>query len=434
MMVRCKKLFITVLFALSVFALAMPFAFGKTAVSAASPIGGKDGRYELSYDFGGQSGIGGQMLARYFDKTAVVEKLGNRYYFSFTQLSSSMENLSLNLESGKQVGYRVTEDDGSRKTYSYTLSAENLQKALPFSVYVSVRGETFDFTVSLDLSSATKVGEAEDLSTERPAEFVPVISTSSGSEYEATKGQTFVIREATANLGDETLDVAVNAYYVRGGEKTEVALDGNKLVLDNAGEYHVVYRAESPSYTTSLGNPTYAEKDVKITVSVGESSLAKLYDDNGVLPEGTSLLASKIESDSTVYRLAADKMKKIADRFQVFGVELVSADGSAAVPSGNVTIGIRADFTYNRNKVAAYLLDDEGNLTELSVSNGGSYVNVETNKGGTIILCIPGVAFHMPIGGYIAIAVGGVVIVAGIVVAIVLIVKKKKKAKKAKAA
>ena len=414
---------------LSVFA-AVIFAAGagKTTAYAASPIGGEDGRYEMSYDFGGQSGIGKQMLEKYFDKTAAVEKIGDRYYFSFTQLSSSMENLSLNLESGKQIGYRITEDSGNRKTYSYTLSKENLQKTLPFSVFVSVRGETFTFTITLNLSSARRVGNVEDVLTERPAEFVPVIVTSSGSEYEATKGQTFVIREAAASLGEETLDVEVKAYYIRGEEKTEVALDGNKLVLDNAGEYHVIYRAESTRYTTSFGNPTYAEKDVKIISCIGGGdSLAKLYDEDGVLPAGTMLLASKIDSDSTVYKTAAEKMAKIADRFQVFGVELVSADGSPAEVNGTVTIGIRADFTYNRNKVAAYLLDEDGHMTKLGVSNGGSYVNVETDKSGTIILCIPGVAFHMPIWGYILILVGSVILIAGIVVAIVLIVRHRKK-------
>lgn len=429
-MTKLKKLLSIALCAVLSVCFAVLFAAGaKTTAYAASPVDGEDGKYEMSYDFGGQSGMGKQMLEKYFDKTAVVEKMGDRYYFSFTQLSSSMENLSLNLESGKQIGYRVTEDSGNRKTYSYTLSKENLQKTLPFSVYVSVRGETFPFTITLDLSSAKKVGEVEDTLTERPAEFVPVISTSSGSEYEATKGQTFVIREATANLGDETLDVTVKAYYVRGGEKTEVSLDGNKLLLDNAGEYHVVYRAESPSYTTSLGNPTYAEKDVKIISGVSGSSLAKLHDDNGILPDGTILLASRIEADSTVYKTAADKMATIADKFQVFGVELVSADGSSVTPGGNVTIGIKADFTYNRNKVAAYLLGEDGQLVRLNVSNGGSYVNVETNKGGTIILCVPGVAFHMPIWGYILISVGAVVVAAGIVVAIVLVVKHKKKAR-----
>ena len=66
-------------------------------------------------------------------------------------------------------------------------------------------------------------------------------------------------------------------------------------------------------------------------------------------------------------------------------------------------------------------------MTKLGVSNGGSYVNVETDKSGTIILCIPGVAFHMPIWGYILILIGSVILIAGIVVAIVLIVRHRKK-------
>ena len=146
----------------------------------------------------------------------------------------------------------------------------------------------------------------------------------------------------------------MKAYYIRGEEKTEVALDGNKLVLDNAGEYHVIYRAESTRYTMSFGNPTYAEKDVKIISCIGGGdSLAELYDTNGALPEGTMLLASRIESDSTVYKAAAEKMATIADRFQVFGVELMQADGSSVTPEKAVTIGLRVNYTYNRNEVEA---------------------------------------------------------------------------------
>jgi len=170
------------------------------------------------------------------------------------------------------------------------------------------------------------VGEAEDTSAERPAEFVPVIVTSSGSEYEATKGQTFVIREAAASLGEETLDVEVKAYYIRGGEKTEVALDGNKLVLDNAGEYHVIYRAESTRYTTSFGNPTYAEKDVKIISCIGGGdSLAKLYDTNGALPEGTD--AAGFQNRIGQHRLQGGCRKNGDDRRQISGVRRGTCDG-----------------------------------------------------------------------------------------------------------
>lgn len=393
---------------------------------AATSIMEEDGRYEMGYNFGGQTGIGKQMLEKYFDKTAVVEKIGDRYYFSFTQLSSSMKNLSLNLEKGKQVGYRIIEDSANKKTYSYTLSKNNLQKSLPFSVYVSARGETFSFTITLNLSSAKKVGEVEDLTTERPAQFVPVISTKSGSEYQATRGQTFVVREATANLGNEVLDVKVKAYYIQEGEKTEINLEQSKFVLDRVGEYHIVYRAESLSYTTSLGNPTYIEKTVKITSSINDDRIAKIYDKNGDLPEGTMLLASKIESDSTIYKMAARKMSSIADRFQVFDIELLSSDGHLVEVNGKIKIGLKANSTFNRNEVVAYLMAEDGTLTQLTTTNGGSYINVEINKSGTIILCIPGVAFHMPIWGYILILVGAVVIVAGVVVTIIAATKRKK--------
>lgn len=148
--------------------------FGGVQVAhAESPVSGTDGRYNVSYTIGGQTGIGADMIARYMDGTVVVEKIGDNYYASVTQLSSSMEDLSLNLAEGMQVGYRITEDNGSRKTYSYTLSAENLASALPFSVFVAPRGETFTFTITLDLANATRVGDVEDTTTDRPGEFVP---------------------------------------------------------------------------------------------------------------------------------------------------------------------------------------------------------------------------------------------------------------------
>lgn len=67
-----------------------------------------------------------------------------------------------------------------------------------------------------------------------------------------------------------------------------------------------------------------------------------------------------------------------------------------------------------------------GTLTQLATTNGGSCINVEINKSGTIILCFPGVAFHMPIWGYILILVGAVIIVAGVVVTIIAATKRKK--------
>lgn len=401
------------------------FSFGWVTVLAAAPLDA-DGRYEVNYEFGGQSGIGGQMLKKYFDTSVEVEKIGTLYYLSVTQLSSSMQDLSLNLADGMQVGYRITENDGNRTTYSYTLSEENISKELPFSVYVAPRDETFQFTIKLDLSSASFLGDV-DKTIERPAEFVPTLSTTAGTSYEVQKGQTFVLPTVEANLGEESVEVSIYAYYLRDNEKITVPITDNKILLENVGEYHVVYRASSERYLTSLGEPTYAEKDIVIISRVKGSETVKVSDPNSILPDGVAVVASKLSGDSNSYQLAAEKMKSIADRFQVFGVELIGSDGGAVVPSGEIIISIKADFTYDRNDITVYHLEQNGTLTKLSSENGGSYVKVTTDKLGTFVVCVQGVAFVMPIWGYILIAVGGIALVSAIVVAVSVAVKRSRK-------
>ena len=72
-------------------------------------------------------------------------------------------------------------------------------------------------------------------------------------------------------------------------------------------------------------------------------------------------------------------------------------------------------------------MDENGTLTKLSASGYGRYVATETDKTGTFIVCIPGVAFHMPMWGYALSLVGAVVILAGVVVTIIVVVKRKKR-------
>lgn len=428
---RVKKISSMLLVAVIVFLACIAALFGGVRVARAeSPVTGTDGRYNVSYTIGGQTGIGADMIARYMDGTVVVEKIGDNYYASVTQLSSSMEDLSLNLAEGMQVGYRITEDNGSRKTYSYTLSAENLASALPFSVFVAPRGETFTFTIALDLANATRVGDVEDTTTDRPGEFVPVLSTIAGDEYEAAQGSVFTVPAATASLGDENCEVVVSAYYVRDGERTEVEVTNNQFTLANAGEYHFVYRAEGVQYKSLLGNNTFVEKDVTVTSVVGGGTLAKFEDANGVLGENVSIQAGRVTEGSTLYDTAADKMAEIADNFQVFGVSLINADGSEAVPSDDYTLYLKAKSTFNRNEIVVYHMADDGTLTELTSENGGSYVKITTDKTGTFIVCIPGVAFIMPIWGYAVILVVCVLVVAAAITVTVVLVRKRKKAKK----
>lgn len=422
-MVKRRNLFVAVIAAvcmlLSLFAV---LTGGGLTAYAESPVQSSDGTYSVPVNLDGLT-----MGADSFSSAATVEKSGENYYMTFGH-SSSVDDLVL--ESGNmQTGYTVRTENGWTY-YTYTMSAERLQSSLSFTAYIVPMSMTVDFSITLNLAAGTRTGDYVDVG-ERPAEYVPVIETSAGAEYEAARGTVFPIPSATATLGNENLDVSISAYYVQGGEQTEISVTNNSLTLENVGEYHVVYRAESGTYLTNLGNPSYTEYDVKITSSAGGSTLARVEDPNGVLPEGTSILPSRITAGSSVFATAADKMASIADNFEVFGISYVSADGTAATPDGNITLYLQADMTYDRNEVVVYYMAEDGTLTELSADGYGRYVKFDTDKTGTFIVCIPGVAFVMPMWGYAVILVECVLVVAAAVTVTVMLVRRKKKANKA---
>ena len=394
---------------------------GGLTAYAESPVSSSDGTYSVPVNFDGLT-----MGADSFSSAATVEKSGKNYYMTFGH-SSSVDDLVL--ESGNmQTGYTVRTENGWTY-YTYTMSAERLQSSLSFTAYIVPMSMTVDFSITLNLAAGTRTGDYVDVG-ERPAEYVPVIETSAGAEYEAARGTVFPIPSAAATLGSENLDVSISAYYVQGGKRTDVAITNNSITLENVGEYHVVYRAESGTYLTNIDNPSYTEYDVKITSSAGGSTLAQFEDANGVLADGTSLLASRITAGSSVFAAAADKMAGIADNFEVFGISFVQSDGTAATPSGNITLYLQADMTYDRNEVVVYHMAEDGTLTEITADSYGRYVRFDTLETGTFIVCIPGVAFIMPIWGYAVILVACVLVVAAAITVTVVLVRKRKKAKK----
>lgn len=421
-MVKRRNIFVAVIAAvcmlLSLFAV---LTGGGLTAYAESPVQGSDGVYSVPVNLSGLA-----MGADNFSPSATVEKSGENYYMTFGH-SSSISDMAL--ESGNmQTGYTVRTENGWTY-YTYTLSAERLQSSLSFSAYINAMIRDVNFTITLNLANGTRTGDYVDVG-ERPAEYVPVIETTAGNSYEASRGSVFPIPSATATLGDENLDVSISAYYVQGGEQTEVPVTNNSITLENVGEYHVLYRAESSTYLTNLGNPTYTEYDMVISSVAGGSTLAKFEDANGVLAEGTSLLASRITAGSSVFATAAEKMASIADNFEVFGISLVRSDGTAATPSGNITLYLQADMTYDRNEVVVYHMADDGTLMEIVADGYGRYVRFDTDKTGTFIVCIPGVAFVMPMWGYAVILVACVLVVAAAVTVTVILVRRKKKAKK----
>ena len=387
---------------------------GGLTAYAESPVQGSDGVYSVSVDLSGLA-----MGADNFSPSATVEKSGDNYYMTFGH-SSSISDLVL--ESGnKQTGYTVRTENGWTY-YTYTMSAQRLQSSLSFSAYINAMSRDVSFTITLNLANGTRTGDYVDVG-ERPAEYVPVITTTAG-DTQMEKGATYVLPAATAVLGDEVCEVTTKVFY--GGE--EVAVDRNRFTLENAGEYTVIYRAESSAYKTNLGNNSYSEYAFTVVSKVGATVLAKFEDESGALSSGTAIQASKI-TVGTSYELAAEKMKTIADNFSVMSVSYFTESGEEVTPGGNVSLYLVANMTYDRNKIVVYHLSEDGELTKIDCSGYGRYVRLQTDKTGTFIVCIPGVAFVMPMWGYAVILVACVLVVAAGITLIIILVRKKRKRK-----
>ena len=416
-MVKFKKIFAAVV---AVFALILCGLFQSASIAYAASeqvISGGDGTYTVPVNLDLKMGVD------HFTNPVTVEKQDGKYYMTFG-FDSSIGYLNLNLD-GKVVGKTSEKKDGW--TYdTYTLSENNLKSNLSFSAHINAMSREMNFTATLNLSSSDKTSETVRDLGERPAEFVPVISTKAAAEYSLKVGTVFPIPEATANLGNEDSPVVITAVF--GNDSVDVS--GGKLTLGNVGEYKIIYKATNSQYKTSLGNDSFSEYIVTVHSITGENDIVKFRDTNNVLPEKAGIIAGKVTEGSDVYEKAASAMKKIADNFEVYSAEFLNGDGEIITLSGKVELLFRADDYFDRTKAEVYYMDDNGSLTKLSASGYGRYVATETDKTGTFVVCVPGVVFHMPMWGYLLIIVGAVVIVGGGGVAILLIAKRKKQKQK----
>lgn len=413
-MVKFKKIFAAVV---AVFALILCGLFQSASIAYAASeqvISGGDGTYTVPVN------LDLKMGADNFTNPVTVEKLGGKYYMTFG-FASAIGYLNLNLD-GKEVGKTSEKKDGWTY-YTYTLSENNLKSKLSFSAYINAMSREMSFSATLNLSSSDKTSDTVRDLGERPAEFVPVISTKAAAEYSLKVGTVFPIPEATAKLGNEDSPVVITAVF--GNDSVDVS--GGKLTLGNVGEYKIIYKATNSQYKTSLGNDSFSEYVVTVHSITGENDIVKFRDANNVLPEKAGIIAGKVTEGSDVYEKAASAMKKIADNFEVYSAEFLSEDGEVITLSGKVELLFRADDYFDRTKAEVYYMDDNGELTKLSASGYGRYVATETDKTGTFVVCVPGVAFHMPMWGYALILVGAIVILAGVVVTIIVVAKRKKR-------
>lgn len=101
---------------------------------------------------------------------ATLEKNGTLYYLTLTFKRSSIDNPELKIN-GKNVGQIVVNDGEKTLSVMYTLSEENIFSPLTFSVYVVPMKKSKTVVLTVDKTSAVRVGEF-DMSVKRAPEFV----------------------------------------------------------------------------------------------------------------------------------------------------------------------------------------------------------------------------------------------------------------------
>ena len=96
-----------------------------------------------------------------------------------------------------------------------------------------------------------------------------------------------------------------------------------------------------------------------------------------------------------------------------------------------VRIGVLKNPEYAGEEIEVYYLSGGGMLGKLSCTELNGYAEFETDRLGTFIVCIPGVAFAMPMWGYAVILGGCTLAVAAVITVSVILVRRRKKAKRA---
>lgn len=422
-MKKLKYLIITLALALLTTLVISKNTYAATSITS-------EGKYSVTYSIGGQSGIGASMIKKYLKSEATIENINSNYYLSITTLSSSMEDLTLIKDENKSVGLEILNDEEYNDVYRYTVSYEDLESDLNFSVYVSLRKETYTFTLKFDIESATLITSEVDKVTDRPALYVPTLSGDFSDSYELERGITFNIPEYKAYFNGSEIEVTYALYYNNGSSMEAVEIKDSKATLSNVGSYILSVSASTSEYKTLLGNDTNVLKTIDITTTTTGSSIAKVKDTNNVLNSDYYLIASKLTIDSATYNTVSLKIKKISENYEVFDLSLVDNTGNEISLSNDIIISVKANDTYDRNKIEVYYLNSEGNLQKVDSTNAGRYVDINVENLGTYVICIPGVTFVMPIWGYILICVGIVLLIGLVVFLIIFFVRRNKKKNK----
>ncbi len=381
------------------------------------------GTYKANYEIGGTSGIGVNMIKKYFAPDLVIERINDNYYMSLTQKSNSLVDLTLVL--GKeQNGYFVSKEEGENKTYTYTLSKANLFSTLNFSVFIEKMDMFQNFNITIKKETLAKVSDTVLDLGERPGEFIPSLDIAGGTSYDLPLNKSFRLPKVKASFTGKDLPLDIELVF----EDTRTKISTETIKFTKVGHYEIVYKASISDYKTSLNNDSYNIISVSVNVSENLDELVIVSDDLGVLPADAYLQAGRVVRGNEFARVK-EAMKKVSVKYEAFNIQIHSESNLDYSLSNKVEYLITLNKDYDVDGVKVYFLNDENYLTELSSKIKDNRIIVETDEMGIFIVAIPGVPFVIPMWGYMTITISAVIILAGGITATIIVVRKKKKKK-----
>lgn len=376
--------------------------------------------YSCDYKIGGTNSIGEGMIKKYFDSNVNVVSVSDYFLVSITLLNNkSLTNFSAsvcNLDSG------ILEDkDGKISVYTISLEEEYLSKEIDINSYVASMNMNVNFNITLNLSNLSLTDTLFDETKEYSAVYVPKLKLDSVGDINITQNSICILPKALATFNEKETILLISAISPSG---KEVSITNNSFKTQEIGTYKVTYKAVYDEYKTSLGNPSYIESTINVISSSEPSSLVKINDVNGVLPNTYYLITQRITSGSEYDKIISNLIN-ISENYEITSVKIVDDNSNTISLTNSIEYYIETNPLYNRNEISVYLYEND-KLIELDSSGYGRYVKLETDKCGTFVVLVKGVTFHMPIWGYILISISGVAILIGLVTIIILVHKRKK--------
>ena len=359
-----------------------------------------NGTYETTYEIGGVSSLGIKMIKGNFDEKAQIEVINDHYYLSITQTSSSLKNLSLNINDNLTGSY-IKSNQGEIKTITYALSKENLLKSLDFSVYIDKMKETKTFNITLNKADIKRISDTVNGDFERPGEFVPRLEVFGGNSFEIALEETFILPNAVATFDGKNIDITKEIYF--NDKNLSNMIVNNSFTPLEEGKYKVIYRAKTDKYKTSKNNDSYSE--FVIMLDVKNDLNKKVISDK--LPDNCYLQAGFITSGE-VYKDIESKMLDKSVNYRVYSIEFID---------NNV-----------KDKLYNIILETEHKDKDLEVYyyDNDEIIAFETDETGIFIVLEPGLQFNMPIWGYILITISAIVVIVGLIIFFVIRHKKHK--------